>query len=263
MQVRSKNVLGIFIHIFLVTFLAEDGRAEGRAAASRAADANAREQLKGRDDGHREAPTADGLATHPRAEKASQSGIHERDDAADAGQAFDACETRTSNAPCRPSCLCTCCIALLGLPCSGGAPGCGRPCTATCDDPVEDDDATQDAANCWVSRVRRAAAHYGHANGKRDRGQWCLRNFGQGASNAFGGASEAVSYLAWCRRSSIGGLAGHGHFWSPEAAERCGRQTDEDETASDKKDRHVQQISCQNNRSSWILTEKREGLGLK
>merc|ERR1719163_1767941 len=76
-HVAAENVLAVLVDVHLVPSLAEDGRAAGRAAA----DAHAREQLKGR---------ADGLATQPRAEEARESGVDERDDAANAGQAFDA-----------------------------------------------------------------------------------------------------------------------------------------------------------------------------
>merc|ERR1719352_1582603 len=89
-HVTAQDVLGVLVDVGLVRGLAEDGRAAGRAAA----DAHAREELEGRDDGHREAPTADGLATEPRPEEASEGGIQERDDAADAGQALNAREDR-------------------------------------------------------------------------------------------------------------------------------------------------------------------------
>merc|ERR1719446_951906 len=62
MHVRTKDVLGVLIDILFIPLLAQDGRSTCRAAASRAADANAREQLKARYDGHRKAPAADGLA---------------------------------------------------------------------------------------------------------------------------------------------------------------------------------------------------------
>merc|ERR1719387_2713689 len=87
-HVAAENVLAVLVHVHLVASLAEDSRAAGRAAA----DAHAREKLKGRDDRHREAPAADGLAAQPRAEEARESGVNERDDAADARQALDARE---------------------------------------------------------------------------------------------------------------------------------------------------------------------------
>merc|ERR1719502_579971 len=81
-HVGAEDVLGVLVDVHFVASLPEDGRAAGRAAA----DANAREKLKSRDDGHREAPSADGLAAQPRAEEASEGGVHKRDDAADGGR---------------------------------------------------------------------------------------------------------------------------------------------------------------------------------
>merc|ERR1719378_1262275 len=79
-HVAAQDVLGVLVDVKLVRALAEDGRAAGRAAA----DAHAREELEGRDDGHREAPAADGLAAEPCPEEASEGCIEERDDTADA-----------------------------------------------------------------------------------------------------------------------------------------------------------------------------------
>merc|ERR1719321_2094087 len=89
-HVTAQDVLGVLVDVGLVGSLAEDGRAAGRAAA----DAHAREELEGRDDGHREAPAADSLAAEPCPKEASEGGIQERNDAADAGQALDAREDR-------------------------------------------------------------------------------------------------------------------------------------------------------------------------
>merc|ERR1719158_2187147 len=193
MHVRDQDVLGVFPDQCLVPLLPEDGCAETRTAATCAANAHTRQQLKGRDDGHREAPAAHGLAAQPCPEEACQSGIHERDDAADAGQALDARETSASKSTARACSFCTRFLALRRLFSCGGAPSGTGPRTATCDDPVEDDDAAQDAAHCGVSRVWRAAADYGHADGGRDSWQRCLRNLGQRSSNVLGGASEPVS----------------------------------------------------------------------
>merc|ERR1719337_825889 len=78
-HVAAEDVLAVLVHVHFVASLAEDSRAAGRAAA----DAHAREKLKGRDDRHRKAPAADGLAAQPRAEEAREGGVNERDDAAD------------------------------------------------------------------------------------------------------------------------------------------------------------------------------------
>merc|ERR1719359_1590211 len=100
-HVAAEDMLGVLVHVHFVPSLAENSRAAGGAAA----DAHAREQLKGRDNRHRKAPAADGLAAQPRAEEARESGVDERDDAADAGQALDACEASAGDTPCRPRCL--------------------------------------------------------------------------------------------------------------------------------------------------------------
>merc|ERR1719421_2333041 len=80
MHVRTKDMLGVLVHILFIPLLSQDGRSTCRAAASRTADANAREQLKARYDGHRKAPAADGLPAQPRPEKTSETCVHERDD---------------------------------------------------------------------------------------------------------------------------------------------------------------------------------------
>merc|ERR1719199_1013633 len=87
-HVAAEDMLGVLVDVLLVNRLPDDGR----TARGAAADAHAREQLKGRDNRHRKAPAADGLAAQPRAEEARESGVDERDDAADAGQALDARE---------------------------------------------------------------------------------------------------------------------------------------------------------------------------
>merc|ERR1719460_2712745 len=114
-HVAAEDVLGVLVHVHLVASLAEDSRAAGCAAA----DAHARKKLKGRDDRHREAPAADGLAAQPRAEEARESGVDERDDAADAGQALDAREAGTRDTRLRTRRLRTALVALRGLR-SGG-----------------------------------------------------------------------------------------------------------------------------------------------
>merc|ERR1719420_2856890 len=96
-HVAAEDVLGVLVHILVVRGIAKDGS----PAAGAAADAHACEQLQGRDDGHREAPAADGLPSQPRAEEAREGGVHQRDDAADTGQALDAREASAAD-----SCLC-------------------------------------------------------------------------------------------------------------------------------------------------------------
>merc|ERR1719379_507869 len=91
-HVGSENVLGVLVHVFVVRGVAEDCC----SAACATANAHARQQLKGRDDRHREAPAADSLAAKPRPEETSEGGVDERDDAADAGQALNAREARAS-----------------------------------------------------------------------------------------------------------------------------------------------------------------------
>merc|ERR1719446_1152251 len=56
-HVGSENVLGVLVHVLVVGDVAEDCC----PTAGEAADAHARDQLKGRNDGHREAPAADCL----------------------------------------------------------------------------------------------------------------------------------------------------------------------------------------------------------
>merc|ERR1719443_850352 len=66
---------------------------------------------------------------------------------------------------------------------------------------------------------------------------------GNGASGILGKAPATFSivpvkpFFSW---SGALTATSYGHFWSLEAAERCGRQTGKDETASDKKARHAQ-----------------------
>merc|ERR1719453_216425 len=75
-HVAAEDVLRVLVHILVVRGIAKDGG----PAAGAAADAHACEQLQGRDDGHREAPAANGLATQPRPEEAGEGAVHERDD---------------------------------------------------------------------------------------------------------------------------------------------------------------------------------------
>merc|ERR1719160_1584078 len=110
MHVAAEDMLGVFVHVRFVPSLAEDRRTTGRTAA----DAHAREQLKGIDD---------------------------RDDAADASQTFDAREARASDTSCRPSCLRTARIALCRLRTSSGTASGASASAAARDDPVEDNDA--------------------------------------------------------------------------------------------------------------------------
>merc|ERR1719238_2346106 len=98
MHVRSEDVLGMLIDILVVHLGPEDGR----TATGAAADAHARDQLKGRDDGHRKAPAAHCLATEPRPEETCEGCVHQCDDAADAGEALDAREQRAAYSTCSP-----------------------------------------------------------------------------------------------------------------------------------------------------------------
>merc|ERR1719198_2465112 len=151
MRVRSENVLGVLVHVLVVRGVAEDCCSAARAAA----DAHAREQLKGGDDRHREAPAADRLAAKPCPEETSEGGVDERDDAADAGQALHAREARASDTPCSSRCHRILIIALCRL-CSGsGFTSTSSGGAAARDDPVQDDDTTQDTADGGVRRVRR------------------------------------------------------------------------------------------------------------
>merc|ERR1719326_736429 len=227
-HVRSKHVLAVLVDVLLVNRCPEDGRAAGGAAA----DAHACEQLQARDDGHREAPAADGLAAQPSPEKTRKGGVDQRDDTADAGQALDARKAGARNSPCRTRCLRTRRVALRRLRARSGTASSAGPRTAARDDPIKDDDATQDTADCGIRRVWRAAAHYRHGDGRGDSGQWCVRNPGKGASNTFGGASEAAPNR----------VRGPSHrLWSlAEDAECLWHQGDEeDEAASDSSARHV------------------------
>merc|ERR1719399_1702276 len=151
-HVRSKHVLAVLVDVHFISSLAEDGGAAGRATT----DAHARKQLESRDDGHREAPTADGLATKPCPEEAREGGVQERDDTADAGQALDARETGASDSACRPCRRRTTFFALRRLRSGGGTASGASPCTAASDDPIEDDDAAQDTAHCGICSVWRA-----------------------------------------------------------------------------------------------------------
>merc|ERR1719409_1659313 len=127
-HVRAQQVLGVRVDVFFVHLLTEDCRTAGRATA----DANAQDQLEGRDDGQREAPTADGLATQPRAEEASDEAIDKCADAEDAGQAFDACNTAGSN-PARLLRLRIVALRCLAASCGGTATR-----ATAADDPIED-----------------------------------------------------------------------------------------------------------------------------
>merc|ERR1719231_1229143 len=145
-HVRSKDMLGVLVHVLVVRGVAKDCCSAARAAA----DAHAREQLKGRNDGHRKAPAANRLAAKPRPEETSEGGVDERDDAANAGQALDAREARASDTPCSSRChrilivtlCCLCSSSRLTSTSSGGA--------AASNDPVEDDDAAQNTADGGV-----------------------------------------------------------------------------------------------------------------
>ena len=69
-------------------------RGDVRVADRAVADVHGREERGVRDDGQREVPAADGLVAQPHPEEAGQDDVHERDDAADAGDALDASEDR-------------------------------------------------------------------------------------------------------------------------------------------------------------------------
>jgi hypothetical protein len=123
MHMAPHDVLGLLVHVQLVRVRPKDGRAESRTSAGRAADAHACEQLKSRNDSHCKAPAADGLATQPGPEKASERGIQERDDATDAGQALNTSETSTQEPRARSRPFCSLCTALCCR--TGGTSGAG------------------------------------------------------------------------------------------------------------------------------------------
>jgi len=228
-HVRSKDVLRVLVDPLVVNLCPDEARTAGGAAA----DANACEQLKGRDDCHCEAPTADGLATQPCPEEARESGVQERDDAADTGQALDARETSASDSPCRPRSFGTPLFALGRLcSCSSTTSGTG-PSTAACDDPVQDDDATQHTANCGVGCVWRTASHHWHGDGWRHGWQRCLRNPGQGAGDGFGGTGDTISHSGGSPSHRIGNLA--------EDTERSWHQGDKEENTHGCDARHADQ----------------------
>merc|ERR1719324_578600 len=148
MHVRSHQVLGVLVDVFLVHLLTKDGRPAGRATA----DANAQAKLEDRDDCKREAPTADFLAAEPRPEETSHEAVDERADAADAGHALDARNTPGSNPArlFRPRLVALCCLC---SSCGGTAT-----CTAAADDPIEDYHAAKNSAHHGVRRMRPTAA---------------------------------------------------------------------------------------------------------
>merc|ERR550514_2529132 len=133
-HVVAHDVLGVLLHVQFVSRLPNDS--------------------------HRKAPPADGLATQPGPEKASERGIQERDDATDAGQALNTSETSTQEPRARSRPFCSLCTA----PCcrtggTSGAGGAGR-CATARDYPVENDDPSQNTADGGVGRVRCAATDH-------------------------------------------------------------------------------------------------------
>merc|ERR1719486_1266448 len=126
-HVSAHQVPGVFVDVLLVHLLTKDGRPTARAAAEN--------ELEGRENDHREAPAADGLATHPGPKKARRDTVHERDEAADAGEAFDTRERRAANSACCPCRLRVLCVALLRFRC-GSAGACSTEArTAACQNP--------------------------------------------------------------------------------------------------------------------------------
>ena len=73
MQAVAKDVLRLLANP-LVVYLSSD---TAQTASGTASDAHAREQRMSREDGHRKAPTADGLAARPLPEQARGSGVHD------------------------------------------------------------------------------------------------------------------------------------------------------------------------------------------
>merc|ERR1719324_1251499 len=149
MHVRSHQVLGVLVDVFLVHLLTKDGRPASRATA----DANAQAKLEDRDDRKREAPTADLLAAQPRPEEASHEAVDERADAADAGHALDARNTPGSN----PTRLFR--LRLVALCCLCSSCGGTATCATAADDPIEDYHAAKNSAHHGVRRMRLAAPH--------------------------------------------------------------------------------------------------------
>ena len=82
MQAVAEDVLRLLASP-LVVYLSSD---TAQTASGTASDAHAREQRMSREDGHRKAPTADGLAVRPLPEQVRGSGVHERHDAAHTGR---------------------------------------------------------------------------------------------------------------------------------------------------------------------------------
>lgn len=160
MHLRPKNMFRVFGDVQLVSFWTDEARTTGSAAANE----YTREQLKGRYDGHREAPAAHCLTAQPRPEEARETGINERDDAADAGQTFDACETSASEPSTGPCCFSTSNFSFCRSPSGTSTPSGSGPGTTTRDDPVEDNDASQDTAHRRVRCVGRTAANHRHGD---------------------------------------------------------------------------------------------------
>ena len=79
MQAVAEDVLRVLANPLVVNLSSDTAQ----TASGTASDAHAREQRMSREDGHRKAPTADGLADRPLPEQARGGGVHERHDAAD------------------------------------------------------------------------------------------------------------------------------------------------------------------------------------
>merc|ERR1719159_2300995 len=148
-HVRAHQVLGVLVDVLFVHLLTKDGCPAARATA----DANAQDKLEGRDDSHREAPTADGLAAQPRPEEASHKAVDQRADAADTGQAFDARNTPGSKSA-RLFGFRGVSLRFLAACCGGAATR-----AATAQDPIEDNHGTDNSAHDRVCCMRFAAAH--------------------------------------------------------------------------------------------------------
>ena len=81
MQAVTEDVLRVLANPLVVNLSSDTAQ----TASGTASDAHACEQRMIRENGHRKAPTADGLAVRPLPEQARGSGVHERHDTTDTG----------------------------------------------------------------------------------------------------------------------------------------------------------------------------------
>ena len=73
MQAVAEDVLRVLANPLVVNLNSDTAQ----TASGTASDAHAREQRMSREDGHRKAPTANGLAARPLPEQARGSGVHD------------------------------------------------------------------------------------------------------------------------------------------------------------------------------------------